>query len=182
MWPARRTGRPDPEPARGRSCCAVRGWRWACLPDRGGLARQGPARGDGAQHGAQRGVLPHFHPALAGRAGEIGGAGADLDDVGRPAFFHFVDPECALVDQTEDHVLAAFPAQREVERAPGGRRDELAIVVVEGQRKLVGLAPALFDQREFEQARIDPVGQIGAIVEGEAQARLVGRHGISPCA
>jgi hypothetical protein len=73
----------------------------------------------------------HFHPALAGRAGEIGGAGADLDDVGRPAFFHFVDPECALVDQTENHVLAAFPAQREVERAPGGRRDELAIVVVE---------------------------------------------------
>jgi hypothetical protein len=43
--------------------------------------------------------------------------------------------------------------------------------------KLVGLAPALFDQREFEQARIDPVGQIGAIVEGEAQARLVGGHG-----
>jgi hypothetical protein len=141
------------------------------------LRGKAAARGNGGQHGAQRGVLPHFHAALAGRAGEVCRAGADLDLVGRAAFFHLVHAEGALVDQADAHVLAAHPAQRQTDVAAFLGRPELAIVVVQRERQLVGLAPALFDQREFEQPRIDPVGQIGAIVEGEAQARLVRGHG-----
>jgi hypothetical protein len=54
-------------------------------------------------------------------------------------------------------------------------------VVVERERQFIGFAPTLFDKGEFEEARVDLLGQISAVVEGEAIPALFAVM-VRPCA
>jgi hypothetical protein len=89
--------------------------------------------------------------------------------------------ETPLVDQADCYVVAAFPSQRETDVAAGLWRLELAVVVVERERQFIGFAPTLFDKGEFEEARVDLLGQISAVVEGEAIPALFAVM-VRPCA
>lgn len=75
---------------------------------------------------------------------------------------HFIDGEAALVDQP-----FATPANGHLQHGVAGGNVHAAVVIVDPQVELVGVAAAAFLQRQFQQARADAVGQVLA-VEGDA--------------
>ena len=83
-----------------------------------------------------------FFLAAIETGGEIGGARADDDAIGRAFPFGFVHLEAALIDQSDRDIPSGGPAQLQREDLAGMRDLKLSIAIIENDIEPVGFTIA----------------------------------------